>query len=191
MTEPATATPPAAAPAVTTAAAAPSSTATTPTLAPPVASPAPDATTPPEKEPSQETLITLLDDLWNNRNFKVIDDVLSIDCVNRGPLVNTTGVKEFKTLFVLPLLNAFPDLKYICHEVIQQHSTFVIRYSFSGTHMGPYRGYEPTKKKIFWSGVCINRINTEGRLYEISYYFDSKLLFNQLANTPASATKKV
>ncbi|KAH3758697.1 SnoaL-like polyketide cyclase [Pelomyxa schiedti] len=134
---------------------------------------------------SQEVLINMLNDLWNNKNFKVVDDVLSLDCVNRGPLVNTQGIKEFKNLFVLPLFNAFPDLKYVCHEVIQQNSTFVIRWTFSGTHNGVYRGYEPTHKKVFWSGVCINRINTEGKLYDISYYFDSRLLFNQLANAPA------
>eukprot|EP01105_Mastigella_eilhardi_P024499 TRINITY_DN639_c0_g1_i9.p1 TRINITY_DN639_c0_g1~~TRINITY_DN639_c0_g1_i9.p1 ORF type:complete len:153 (-),score=56.78 TRINITY_DN639_c0_g1_i9:472-930(-) len=133
----------------------------------------------------QETAVTMLNDLWNNRNFKVVDDCLSEDCVNRGPLGTTQGIKEFKSMFVLPLLDAFPDLKYVCHEVIQQGCTFVLRWTFSGTHEAVYRGYEPTHKKAFWSGVCINRMNNEGHIYDISYFFDSRLLFNQLANAPA------
>jgi len=53
----------------------------------------------------REHLVVKLNDLFNNHNFKVVDEVISQDCINRGPLGQTYGITEFKNLFCLPLFN--------------------------------------------------------------------------------------
>ncbi len=69
----------------------------------------------------------LLDDLWNNKNFKIVDDCFSDDSVSKGTLGESAGKKEFKTQIVLPLFNAFPDLKYqqrlFCSIVLDMYLT--------------------------------------------------------------------
>eukprot|EP00727_Mastigamoeba_balamuthi_P004516 m51a1_g14062 hypothetical protein (149) ;mRNA; r:1223873-1224644 len=134
----------------------------------------------------KEQLIQKLNELFNNKNFAVLDDVLSADSVNRGPLGQTCGVMEFKSLFCQPLFSGFPDLQFVVNEVIEEMPTIVTRWTFSGTHAGEFRGYPPTNKKVSWSGICIHRINEHGRVYEMHYFFDSRLLYNQLSNVPAS-----
>jgi hypothetical protein len=58
-----------------------------------------------------QIVVQQLDDLWNNKNFKVIDDTFSEDCVCNGSFGQSVGKKEFKNKIVLPLFNAFPDIK--------------------------------------------------------------------------------
>lgn len=73
-------------------------------------------------------------DLWNNKHFKVIDDHFADDitsksdyfiflvnffhsyCLDHWPGQITSGKDEIKTKFLLPLFNAFPDLKWVCLE---------------------------------------------------------------------------
>jgi len=139
----------------------------------------------------RDQLVLKMNDLFNNKNFKIIDEVLSDDCVNKGPLGQTYGVIEFKHLFCLPLFNAFPDLTFVCHEVICEVPSVVMRWTFTGTHKGDFRGYKPTNQKVCWSGVVVNRINEVGLVYEMQYYFDSRPLYNQLANVPAAPSSAV
>lgn len=47
----------------------------------------------------------------NNRNFKVVDDALTSDCVCRGPFGEIVGRNEFKLKVALPLFDSFPDIK--------------------------------------------------------------------------------
>lgn len=138
----------------------------------------------------RDRLVLRLNDLFNNKNFKVVDEVISEDCVNKGPLGQTYGIAEYKNLFCLPLFNAFPDLKFVCHEIITELPSIVMRWTFAGTHRGEYRGYKPTNQKIVWSGVTINRLNEHGKVYDMVYAFDSRPLYNQLSNTPAQGPKK-
>jgi predicted ester cyclase len=116
----------------------------------------------------RDTLVLRLNDLFNNKNFKVVDDVLSEDAINRGPLGQTYGIPEFKNMFCLPLFNGFPDLVFVCHEIVTELPAIVMRWTFTGTHRGEFRGYKPTNQKISWSGVVINRLNESGRVYEVS-----------------------
>jgi len=126
-------------------------------------------------------VVQLLDDLWNNKNFKVVDDTFSDDCVSRGPFGETVGRNEFKNKVALPLFNAFPDLKYVSHEVYQDGRRMVNRWTFSGTHTGAmYDNYPPLGNKVAYSGVTINRFNEDNKLCEIHTFFDRLAVHEQL-----------
>eukprot|EP01114_Cavostelium_apophysatum_P009451 TRINITY_DN2259_c0_g1_i1.p1 TRINITY_DN2259_c0_g1~~TRINITY_DN2259_c0_g1_i1.p1 ORF type:complete len:177 (-),score=29.52 TRINITY_DN2259_c0_g1_i1:23-553(-) len=128
-----------------------------------------------------EFVVQLLDDLWNNRNFKIIDDSFSDDCVSRSPWGNTVGRNEFKSKFVMPMIDSFPDLKYVSHEVFQEGQRIVNRWTFSGTHTGAeFASYPALGNKMNYSGITINRIGEEGTIVETSSFFDRLALFEQL-----------
>lgn len=61
---------------------------------------------------TSELVVRFLDDLWNNRNFKLVDDLFSEDCVSHGSFGYSVGKNQFKTSVLLPLFNAFPDLEF-------------------------------------------------------------------------------
>lgn len=65
---------------------------------------------------------------------EVIDTTFSEDCVSRQPLIEAElqlkGRDEFKSKFVQPLLNAFPDLVYVSHEVVVDLPTIINRWTF-------------------------------------------------------------
>jgi len=128
---------------------------------------------------ANEVLVQLLDDLLNNRNFKVVDDTFSNECINRTPIVETVGKEAFKNKFLLPLFTAFPDLNWISHEVIVDLPTIINRWTFSGTHKGEYAGYPACNKKVTWSGVSLNRLNETGKIIEVNTFYDRKDLFDQ------------
>jgi len=128
-----------------------------------------------------EIVIQLLDDLWNNRNFKVIDDSFAFDCISLSPFGQFVGKNEFKNRVVLPMFNAFPDLKYVSHEVFQEGRRIVNRWTFTGTHSGSeYAGFLPHGNKMSYSGVTITRFGEEGTIAETNTFFDRLSLFEQL-----------
>jgi len=128
-----------------------------------------------------DAVVKFLDDLWNNKNFKVVDDSFAEDCVSKGPWGNTVGRNEFKTKVILPLFNAFPDLKYVSHEVFQEGRRIVNRWTFTGTHTGTeYGGIPPDGCKMTYSGVTINRFGEDGTIAEIYTFYDRQALFEQL-----------
>merc|ERR1711990_1254833 len=122
-------------------------------------------------------------DLWNHKNFKIVDDVFSDDCVSKNPVVDTQGIEEYKHKVVLPLLDAFPDLCFVSNEVITEGNAVVNRWTFFGTHRKAYLGFEPTDRKCSWTGVTISRFNPEGRMTEVLTFFDLEALKKQLAGT--------
>jgi len=128
-----------------------------------------------------ETIVQLLDDFWNNKNFKVIDDTFSFDCVNRNPIEETQGVNGFKK-FALSLFNSFPDLKYVSHEVITDFPTIINRWTFSGTMKSDFAGFKANNKKITWSGITLNKLS-EGTISEVQIYFDRKELYDQISQS--------
>jgi len=121
-----------------------------------------------------ELIVTCQNDLWNIRKFKVVDDFFSDDIATIYPDIQTSGKEDFKKLFLIPLFNAFPDLKFISLEVIPQGYTIVQRWTLSGTFIKEYKGISPNKKKITWQGISFVHINEEGKINVIRSIYDQK-----------------
>jgi predicted SnoaL-like aldol condensation-catalyzing enzyme len=63
------------------------------------------------------------------------------------------------------LLIAFPDLIRTDEDIIAEGDKVWVRTSYRGTHLGPYRGVQPTGRQIGYRTVDIFRIS-EGKLVE-------------------------
>jgi hypothetical protein len=59
-----------------------------------------------------DVVVKALIEVWNNRQFEIIDQIFAEDCVSKGSFGDTVGKKEFKDKVLVPLFNSFPDLKY-------------------------------------------------------------------------------
>eukprot|EP01130_Rhizamoeba_saxonica_P012922 TRINITY_DN5487_c1_g3_i2.p1 TRINITY_DN5487_c1_g3~~TRINITY_DN5487_c1_g3_i2.p1 ORF type:complete len:108 (-),score=18.67 TRINITY_DN5487_c1_g3_i2:36-359(-) len=103
--------------------------------------------------------------------------------LSSNPYISTIGVGEFKTRFVLPLFNAFPDLKWVAHEVIYDNqASLVTRWTFSATFSGSdYLGYQSNNHRVSWEGMTLMHLNSTGKVYESKSFFDMRKLTAQLA----------
>lgn len=56
---------------------------------------------------------------------------------------------------VVELRTAFPDIRYTVGDVIEEGDRVAIRWTWTGTHAGPFRGFAPTGKRISNPGFAI------------------------------------
>lgn len=79
----------------------------------------------------------------NQRQFERLGEVLSADFVNTYLTAVSTLVK------------GFPDVQFEVLQLVEEDETVVVRWTWSGTHTGEFRGYAPTGKKVGNEGVVI------------------------------------
>lgn len=60
---------------------------------------------------------------------------------------------------------AMPDIEYTLDEVLVDGDNAIVRYTYTGTHLGDFLGIPPTGHRITCSGLEIDRIE-HGKLVE-------------------------
>jgi len=126
--------------------------------------------------------VKLLNDIWNNKNIEVIDSFFSNKIINHNPLISTVGLEDFKTKFLHPLFDAFPDLKWVSHEIVSHDLlTVVLRWTLTGSHQKDFFGHPPTNKIVSWEGCSFIHLDDEEIIYELRSFFDTRVLFNTLS----------
>ena len=88
-------------------------------------------------------------------------DLASIDALVGPEYVGAQGDKGpagFKTV-VVGLRAAFPDLHYTLDDVIAEGDQVAVRWHWTGTHQGAFRGFPPTGKSVTNTGAGIFRLS--------------------------------
>lgn len=106
------------------------------------------------------------EEVWNKGRMQAIDEMASPDVVGHGQAQHDTdiGLKEFKP-FVAGLRGAFPDMKVVIDQTIEQGDKVVARWTATMTHQGEFLGFAPTGKKVTVTGTTIQRI-VNGKIVE-------------------------
>lgn len=106
------------------------------------------------------------DEVWNQGRMEAIDEMASPDVVGHGQAQHDTdiGLKEFMP-FVVSLRSAFPDMKVVIDQTIEQGDKVVARWTSIMTHKGDFLGFSPTGKKVTITGTTIQRISN-GKIVE-------------------------
>jgi predicted SnoaL-like aldol condensation-catalyzing enzyme len=112
-----------------------------------------------------ERLGRLFPELVNARAVERFDELLAVDYVNHNSYVEQglAGARKF----FFHLLEAIPDLRITADAVFAAdggHYT-VGRYRYTGTHLGPFLGHQPTGKPFSMRSIDIWRI-ADGRFVE-------------------------
>jgi steroid delta-isomerase-like uncharacterized protein len=82
------------------------------------------------------------------------------------------------------LLVAFSDPQFVIHDSISEGDKVVARWTFSGTHSGPFGPIPATGKLISMDGITIYTLR-DGKIAEARSNFDQMSMMQQLA-PPAS-----
>lgn len=77
------------------------------------------------------------------------------------------------------LLAAFPDPRFEIHDLIGEGEKVVARWTFHGTHLGPFGPVPATGKEISMSGITIYTLRN-GKIAQAHSNFDQLGMMQQL-----------
>lgn len=122
----------------------------------------------------------LYEDVWNNRNFKAVDELFTANYTDHDP--NSPGFGRGPE-GVRKLLNyytgAFPDSRFTIEDILSDDDRCAVRWTVRGTHRGELGGVQPTGKQVTITGVTVLRI-TNGKISESYVNWDALGLMQQL-----------
>lgn len=93
----------------------------------------------------------------------------------RGPGAFAAAVGELRA--------AFPDLRYTVEDVVAEGDRVAARWTWRGTHEGPFKTYAPTHARVTSKGTVIHRMK-DGKVVETWLETDRLGFLEQLGAVP-------
>lgn len=125
----------------------------------------------PEAPDSEEAIRELagrvFEEMWNGKNLTLVEDLYSPHVVFHTPSQPRPlhGPTEVRGHFER-ILTGFPDFYTHIDEQVVQGDMSAVRFSFSGTHLGPYMGLPPTGRHIESTQIVMVRV-VGGQIAEV------------------------
>jgi predicted ester cyclase len=116
---------------------------------------------------NKTTVRRLFEDGFNRERLDVIDEVVAADYVDA---TNARGPDAFKQV-ITRLRSAFPDIHYTLDDVLGDGDGVAVRWHWTGTHRGPFRGIAPTQHAVTNNGAAIFRVH-DGKIVAASLETD-------------------
>jgi predicted ester cyclase len=124
-----------------------------------------------------------IDQAVNGHDHSIIDETWSDELIWHGGSLGTfEGRAAFKEAFAANATSAWSNMHLEIHEIIATGDKVVLRFTNSGTNIGPFMGNPPTGKHAEWLGIGIYTVRdrriTQGWFAEdiLSILFQLNLL---------------
>ena len=127
---------------------------------------------------SERTARRFFEELWNEGDLRVAEELIAPDHIHHvggHELLGPDGVKGAVTW----LRTAFPDLRFEIDDMISDGDRAALRWTASGTHLGPFDDLQPTGRRVEWTGADFFRLRG-GRIIEVWAIADGGALDEQL-----------
>lgn len=110
-------------------------------------------------DPEQYKLLAnqVWEEIWHQGNLDRLDQLFAPDFVRHDPGRELHGVEQ-NCQFIASLRTAFPDGRFTTEDQIAEGDKVVVRYRFTGAHLGAFQGMPPTGKRVGYSAILIYRI---------------------------------
>ncbi len=131
----------------------------------------------------EELIRRIFDEIINAGNVDAVDELMTEDYVDHGPMGAMHGVDAFKQMVAM-WRDAVPDVHCEVETAFSEGDMVAWNVRVTGTHTGEMMGIPPTGKSVTVSGMTINRISG-GRVVEDWTVVDQLGLLQQLGAVPA------
>ena len=131
---------------------------------------------------NEAVALRFFEELWNRGELAVADELIALEHVHHVGGHVLSGPGDVKAS-VTWLRTAFPDLRFDIDDLISGGDIVVLRWTASGTHLGPFEDLEPTGRHVEWKGTDWVRLR-RGRIVEVWAFADGDVLLDQLAAGP-------
>jgi predicted ester cyclase len=116
----------------------------------------------------------------NGGDFDVIDDTWAQDMSWHGGSLGTyEGRDAYKAFAAASTQSAFADLQLQIQDIVAAGDKVVVRFTNSGTNVGPFMGSPATGKHAEWLGIGIYTVRGQ-RITEAWFAEDILAILNQL-----------
>lgn len=129
------------------------------------------------------TALELLDAMWNQGELSAADHLVDANHVDHSPNGSEVGRAHFVEE-VESYRAAFPDMLMTVEEHLSEGNRVVLRWSATGTHLGPLQGLPATGRTARVSGIYIHTVD-DGRVTDTWAMFDEVGLLRQLGILPS------
>ena len=103
-----------------------------------------------------------------------------VDIPTGDKLVGKEGAREFFRRWS----NAFPDGKTTIHDELVSGDTVVVLFIGEGTQKGPLGPFPASNKPATLEFCSVSKIDSQGKIAEITNYYDQLSLLMQLGHIP-------
>jgi predicted ester cyclase len=119
-------------------------------------------------------------DTFNHEDLTPLDELVGPEYVGAQGDQGPAGFRKVITV----LRAAFPDIRYTVDEVLAERDGVAVRWHWTGTHRGPFRGFAPTGRSVSNSGTGIFRCK-DGKIVAASLETDRLGFLEQIGVVPA------
>jgi steroid delta-isomerase-like uncharacterized protein len=138
-------------------------------------------------EQNKSIIRHFVDEVINKKNLAAVDTLVAEDFLELVPLPGQgPGMEGLKYAIGL-FLDAFPDIHWALDEQIAEGDKVVSRFTWTGTHRGPFLGIPPTGRTVTVWGVVIDVVRG-GKFAESRILMDTLGLMQQLGATPGAGS---
>ena len=137
--------------------------------------------------PEQENIAVLgrfIEEVINQGNLAAADEIVEESFVELDPLPGQRQGREGLKEIIAMMRAAFPDIHWVADETIASGEKVVTRFTWTGTHRGPFLGIPATGKHVTVKGVVIDRLSA-GKMADSRILMDSLGMMQQLGVVPS------
>lgn len=136
--------------------------------------------------PEQENIAVLdrfIEEVINQGNLDAADEIVEENFVELDPLPGQRQGREGLKEVIGMMRAAFPDIHWVADETIASGDKVVTRFTWTGTHHGPFLGIPATRNHVTVKGVVIDRLSS-GKMADSRILMDSLGMMQQLGVIP-------
>ena len=136
--------------------------------------------------PEQENIAVLtrfIEEVINQGDFDAADEIVEENFVELDPLPRQRQGREGLKEVIGIMRAAFPDIHWVADETIASGDKVVTRFTWTGTHRGPFLGIPATGKHVTVKGVVIDRLSGR-KMADSRILMDSLAMMQQLGVIP-------
>jgi predicted ester cyclase len=134
-------------------------------------------------EANKQFIQRFMDEVINAHDLAAIDRFVPPDFLEHVPFPGQGPGREGLRYAIGLFLAAFPDIRWRTEQQVAEGDTVVSRFTWTGTHRGPFLGVAPTHRRVQVWGVVIDIVRN-GLLAESRIIMDTLGLMQQLGASP-------
>ena len=127
------------------------------------------------------TIRKLFSEVYSHAKFDLMDQIFDPNVRLNDPAVPQFkgGLAALKTL-EKEYEQALPGKILTIKEIIHGDDKIVVLWECKGTHKGTFQGVKASNKKITTGGISIYSFNDQGKIKEITQFWDRYGFFEQI-----------
>ena len=134
---------------------------------------------------NKSVIKTFIEEVLNEGRFERLDELVLADFVELDPLPGQSQGREGLREVLRQMRAAFPDIHWVVEEMIGEGDKVCTRFTWTGTHRGPFLGVPATGRYVAVKGIVIDRLNG-GKMADSRILMDTLGMMQQRGVLPAS-----